>query len=122
VQVLITVEGDVDGQGLMRWLHADPVCKHAELSTMAGEPGQMGAGEIIQAVMDDSIALGGLLVAVGTWWEARRRRPGTPPVQVVIERGGVSMTVTGAAPADIQRIVQSLTRGDGEANGMDQPR
>jgi hypothetical protein len=122
MQVLIKVEGGVDGPGLMPWLHTDPVSKQAELSTVAGEPGQMGAGEIIQAVIEDSTALGSLVVAVATWWDAHRRRPGAPPVQVMIERGGTSMTVTSADPADIQRIVQSFTCADGEGSGLDCPR
>ncbi|MET9410544.1 hypothetical protein ABZX90_33030 [Streptomyces sp. NPDC002935] len=116
MHVLIKVDGDVHGRGLMPWLHADPVSKQAALSVMSGDPGQMGGGEIIQAVVQDSTALGSLLVAVGTWWDARRRRPGTPPVQVMIECGDISMTVTGADPADVHRIVQALTSGDGTVN------
>lgn len=122
MQVLIRVEGEVDGRGLMHWLHADPVSKQAELSTVAGDSGQMGTGEIVQAVMENSIALGGLVVAVSTWWDARRRRPGSPPVQVVIERDGISTTVTGADPAHIQRIVEALTSDDSEGDDLDLPR
>ncbi|MFF3581756.1 effector-associated constant component EACC1 [Streptomyces mirabilis] len=119
MQVLIKVDGDSEGPGLMAWLHADPVSKQAELSAVAGEPGQMGAGEIIQAVTQDSIALGNLLVAVGTWWDARRRRPGAVPTQVFIERGEIHLTVTSTDPDDIQRIVESLTCRDD--NDLDQP-
>jgi hypothetical protein len=116
--VLIRVEGETEDGGLLPWLLDDPVGKDAEFLSLPGAPGEMGVGDIIQAVIADTTALGSLVVAVATWLDTHRGRSAPAP-QVRIEQGSVSVTVTGDEPEEIARIVRALCQAPGDGPRAD---
>ena len=75
-----------------------------------------GAFEVINAVVADGIALGGLVVACATW---RSSRPAAPAVR--IERDGVTITVEDGSPDTVNRIVDALGRPHGPADEGESP-
>ncbi|WP_254716795.1 hypothetical protein [Actinomadura sp. WMMB 499] len=116
---MIRTSGDVDGRGLMAWLAMDPVAREVTFSVAPGAAHEMGAGEIIQAVFDNVIALGGLVTGVAAYVETRRARRAAPPaasprpseaLEVRLECGGATEVVRGNDPAEIARIVEALRR------------
>ncbi|MFI9051142.1 hypothetical protein [Streptomyces sp. NPDC053427] len=130
MQVDIVVDGETDGENdgrsltsLYRWLASDPDAgRRATLSLVPGRPGagdMGGAFDVINAVVANGIALGGLAVACATW---RASRPAAPAVR--IERDGVTITVEDGSPDTVNRIVEALGRpplpdgdGDPDADG-----
>ncbi|WP_051827480.1 effector-associated constant component EACC1 [Streptomyces bicolor] len=128
----ITVLDDDGGhlRALQRWLLRDPDSAGATL-TLRGRnatPGAMGPGlDLIDVVLSNVVALGGLLVAVATWRQSRANAP-----RVLVEREGVTVTVSGTDAEQIERLVRQLTApqttepGDGTpaatAATLDQPR
>ncbi|WP_143674036.1 effector-associated constant component EACC1 [Streptomyces caniscabiei] len=107
---------------LLRWLRADPVATHAELSLPKAESEQewMGAAETVQAVVDSATGLASLVVAVAAWRDARRQNPSrTPPPVVHIQHGAVSVEITDDDPAAVSRIIDALTAVDGSGTGED---
>ncbi|AJT62559.1 hypothetical protein T261_0870 [Streptomyces lydicus] len=114
MQVDIFVEPAAEGgsddralTSLYRWLARDPdTAGHTTISLAPGAPGagdMGGAFEVINAVVANAIALGGLAVACATWRDAR---PGAPVVR--IERDGVTVTVEDGSPETVSRIVAAL--------------
>ncbi|ARF53871.1 effector-associated constant component EACC1 [Streptomyces gilvosporeus] len=125
MQVDIAVDAQADGESddrsltsLYRWLGRDPeVVRHAQVSLVPrqAQPGDMGdAFEVINAVVANAIALGGLVVACATW---RGSRSAAPPVR--IERDGVTITVEDGSPESVHRIVAALARGDQDGDEAD---
>ncbi|MFD5796207.1 hypothetical protein ACFWIO_22255 [Streptomyces diastatochromogenes] len=96
----------VDGEGLVPWLAEDPVTREADI-VPAARAGEMGAGEIVHALLQDTASLGSLVVAVLAWRDSHRG--GRQPLpEVRFEREGAVVTVTAGDPADVERIVQAL--------------
>ncbi|MGW7097680.1 effector-associated constant component EACC1 [Streptomyces sp. NPDC054874] len=126
MRVQIEVQGDSDGADLLRWLKRDPAGAHATFSTppAEAEDSDMGAAEIIQAVVDNSTALGGLVIATAAWLDSRRatraaqaNAPTQPQAQVTIECDGAVVTVLNGDPAEIQRIIAVLSRAEDPDGG-----
>lgn len=118
MQVLVTVvdgnPGDADD--LLSWLRKDPAGAQAQPSLTGGSAEQMGAGEVVQGSIDTALALGGFLLAAGTWLDARRDRA-VERRQLRIERNGNSKAVTidGASPEQIERALRELLdSGEGD--------
>ncbi|MFD7880168.1 hypothetical protein ACFV5G_39895 [Streptomyces sp. NPDC059766] len=108
----VQVRVEEGGDDLMRWLRADLVAAHAELSLPTAESEQewMGTAETIQAVVDNATGLASLVVAVAAWREARRQNPArNPPPVVHIQHGAVSVEISNDDPAAVSRIVDALT-------------
>jgi hypothetical protein len=110
IEVSIRVD-DRDGQtagSLYRWLVLDQqVRRDATVSVRPAPPGageMGGAVDVINMVLSNSIALGGLLVAVSSW---RRSRP-TPPT-TRIEGDGFSLIIEDASPETVRRVLDALT-------------
>jgi hypothetical protein len=104
----------------MSWLAMDPVAREATFSVSSGAAYTMGPGETIQAVLDNAVALGGLVTAVAAYVETRRTRRAVPPadgsrqseaLEVRLECGGVTEFVRGDDPAKVARVVEALRRG-----------
>jgi hypothetical protein len=110
VQVKIVVQGEHDDQSLTslyRWLAEDrEVARDAAITPVATPPGRGemgGAFEVINVVLSQAIALGGLLVSCATW---RASRPRAPVVR--IERDGVTVTVEDGSPDTVRRVLAAL--------------
>lgn len=114
---MIEAEGGSPG-GLLPWLRRDPVAKAATFSPVA-RPGEMGAGEIIQTVLEDAFALGGLVVAIAAWRDARRspRQAEGPVVWVV--KDGIKVAVPTSDPELLDRALRVLLEQDGSSEGPD---
>ncbi|MEU6017078.1 hypothetical protein ABZ826_24395 [Streptomyces sp. NPDC047515] len=112
MQVRLRVEDGGEGGDLLRWLRNDPVAAHAQLSVLPAEPGQseMGVADVVQAVLDDPAGFGSLAVAVAAWRDARRqgRDRATAPT-VKIQYRDTTVEITHDDPAEIRRIVDTLT-------------
>jgi hypothetical protein len=68
-------------------------------------------------VLSNSIAVGGLLVAVSSWRKSRPRPPATR-----FERDGVSITIEDASPETVRRVMEALSdrpaeSGEDDADG-----
>lgn len=108
---------DDDGRqlrALRSWLMRDPDTGKALLGLRGRheQPGSMGSGslDLIDVVLSNAVGLSGLLVAVAGWRQSRGNRP-----QVRVEHQGVTVTVSGADPREIERLVRDLTRQDPES-------
>ncbi|WP_433347587.1 effector-associated constant component EACC1 [Microtetraspora malaysiensis] len=111
------MEGDVDGRGLLPWLLNDPVSRDASLSAI-GRPGEMGVGEVIQAVVENSISLGELILSIAMWRDSRRHGQGQQ-TELRIELHGVVVKVTGSKPEDIAATVSALMKARNHGDGDD---
>ncbi|MGW1764658.1 effector-associated constant component EACC1 [Streptomyces sp. NPDC002073] len=103
------------GDDLLRWLKADPVSAHTELSLPAAESEQesMGAAETVQAIVDSATGLTSLVIAVAAWRDARRHDPArNPPPVVHIQHGAASVQISADDPAAVARVVEALTAVD----------
>ncbi|MFD7000006.1 effector-associated constant component EACC1 [Streptomyces mirabilis] len=101
-------------RALRRWLMRDPDTAGASLSLRDRQerPGTMGGGlELIDVVLSNAVGLGGLLLAVANWRQSRGNGP-----EVRVEHRGVTVTVSGADPRHIERLVRQLT---GPGSGAD---
>ncbi|MET7421429.1 hypothetical protein [Dactylosporangium sp. NPDC005555] len=123
MDIRVEVDDEESLRQLYRWLRDDEIYRtvRVSLTPAAPRPGEMGAAlEVVNAVVSNGIALGGLLLAVVTW---RGTRPRPPRVRIV--RGDVTVELDGAAsPEEIRRLVDTLDPpGDDEppAPGPTQP-
>ncbi|MFE7929972.1 hypothetical protein ACFU6S_14780 [Streptomyces sp. NPDC057456] len=120
VLVLIEAGKDGDGPDLLRWLRRDPVAAHAKLSAapVSTADDGMGAAEIVQAVVDNATAIGGLVIATAAWWDTRRtaRSSGTHP-DVKIACNGTVVTISSSDSAKVQEIIDTLTRVENHHGG-----
>ncbi|MFD4140984.1 hypothetical protein [Streptomyces sp. NPDC058572] len=123
MRVRIEVEGDAgdeldqsteDVLLLYRWLSSDPdVANGGGLALVPcgadGEAaGTMGPGlDAVEAVINGSVQLAQLALAVATWRLAR-----THPPRIRIERGGTTVTLDGDDPEWIRRVVSALDEPD----------
>jgi hypothetical protein len=112
IEVSIRVDGQ-DGQpaaSLYRWLALDPQVRQETTMSITATPpgaGEMGGAlEVINVILSNSIAVGGLLVAVSSWRKSRPRPPTTR-----IERDGFSITIEDASPETVRRVLDALTDG-----------
>jgi Effector Associated Constant Component 1 len=121
LRIVIHVEGANDGADLMRWLAEDPIAMNASFSPVTSQQDDaMGLGDVIQTVIDNTTALGGLVVAIAAWRDSRNARIDPPPA-VRIERNGVTATITSADPAEVERITRLLSERPREPGNDDPP-
>ncbi len=100
---------------LYRWLRDDEIRRAVPvtLTPTPPRPGEMGAAfEVINAVVSNGIALGGLLVAVAAW---RSSLPRAPRVRI---RHGDTVVELDGTPDEIRRVVDAL---DPPADPQPQP-
>ncbi|MEV6751325.1 hypothetical protein [Streptomyces sp. NPDC051214] len=99
---------------LYRWLLAEPELRgQAQVSTAARHtaPGSMGDGlDLVNVVLANSIALGGLVTAVAAWRGSRPRPP-----QVRLERDGVVVTLRDSSPETVEQVLRLWNEGAGPA-------
>jgi hypothetical protein len=118
VSIRVDDRDDQTAGSLYRWLALDPqVRQDATVSLTATPPGageMGGALEVINVVLSNGIAVGGLLIAVSSW---RRSRPRPPTIRLV--RDGVSVTIEDASPETVRRVVQALTDRPADPGGDD---
>lgn len=112
MQVQIRLGDGGDGRDLLRWLRNDPIAARAELGVLPAEAGQseMGTADVVQVALDNVSGLGGLVVAVAAWRDARRQgqaRTAAPTVRIQYET--VTVEVTDDDPATVRRIIDALT-------------
>jgi hypothetical protein len=105
-------------RSLYDWLRDEPdVRRYARISlgTGEGKPGGMGGAalEVIKLVTDTAFQSASLALAVAAWRAAHRSTRGQEP-EVTISRGGRQVTLTGAGPEDVARVVRALDTGDAE--------
>ncbi|MET0425707.1 MAG: hypothetical protein ABW046_17700, partial [Actinoplanes sp.] len=119
-QLEVSIRVDEVGS-LYRWLALDPqVRQEATVSLRPAPPadGEMGGAlEVINVVLSNSIAVGGLLVAVSSWRKSRPRAP-----RATLEHNGVRIVLEDASPENVRRVVEALTDrpaepGEGERDG-----
>jgi uncharacterized protein YhdP len=121
MQVMIHVDQGASSTSLMSWLRNDPVARSVTFSTAHVSQDKMGVGDVIQAIVENTIALAELIVAVAAWRDARHGRADPPP-QVRLEGGEVSMTISSADPTEVARIVQALGQHHDPPGGGEGPR
>lgn len=121
-QVSIRVD-DPDGRqagSLYRWLTLDPqVRQDATVSLRTAPPatGEMGGVlEVIDVVLSNGVAVGGLLVAVASW---RRSRPRPPAPR--IEGDTFSIVIEDASPETVRRVLDALTDSPENPDGPESP-
>ncbi|MEU4611654.1 effector-associated constant component EACC1 [Streptomyces umbrinus] len=120
VLVLIQAGKDGDGPDLLRWLKSDPVAAHAKLSAApaASDDDGMGAAEVVQAVVDNATAIGGLVMSTVAWWDARRNaRSSGAQSGVRIECNGAVVTINTSDPAKVQEVIDTLKRTEQPRGG-----
>ncbi|MGW0906170.1 effector-associated constant component EACC1 [Streptomyces sp. NPDC002853] len=104
------VESTAAVLSLYRWLMAEPELRgRARVSTGARHvaPGSMGDGlDLVNVVLANSIALGGLVTAVAAWRGSRPRPP-----QVRLERDGVVITLQDSSPETVEQVLRLWNEG-----------
>ncbi|WP_051707420.1 MULTISPECIES: effector-associated constant component EACC1 [unclassified Streptomyces] len=96
---------------LYRWLRTDPELRHrVALRQAAPDPGPgegaMGAFDVVDAVVVDTLALLDLFLSYLAYRETRRTA-GT----VTVTRGGTTVTVRGETDEEALRLVRALLDG-----------
>jgi hypothetical protein len=108
IEVMTRVCIDVDEDSrlpLYRWLIDDPdVRRDATVSLAGGQRENMGALDVINVVLSNTIAFSGLVVAIASWRGVRR-----DPPQVQIERDGVRVTVNDASAETLRRVIEAFS-------------
>jgi hypothetical protein len=110
----LDVQGDDDEdetRSLYRWLIDDPVAiRQAELSWTAdgsAPAGSMGGPEIIEAVVQNGIALGSLLVSYLQWKQASRRRDNAT---MEIRHGDRVYSLRGTSEESVAEVIRAIER------------
>lgn len=106
MEIRLEVDDEESLRQLYMWLRDDDIRRSVpvRLTPTAPVPGQMGGAlEVINALVSNGIALGGLLMAIVAWRESRPRAP-----RVRIERDGTVVELTGSSPEEIRRVVEAL--------------
>lgn len=94
---------------LYQWLAADPDVQHnTTLSFGNPQQGDMGALDVINVVLSNTIAFSGLVVAIASWRDSRRGAPG-----VEIEKDGVRVSVADGSPETIRAVIDALSEERG---------
>ncbi|MBF4138098.1 effector-associated constant component EACC1 [Streptomyces albidoflavus] len=110
MEIVLRVDEMVGGEseGLLRWLLQEEDLRGlARVSARATDsPGAMGGAslDVLDVILSNSIALGGLIATVLAW---RSSRPAPPPT-VQFEVNGVSVTLTTDDPETVQSLIESL--------------
>ncbi|MGC0422090.1 effector-associated constant component EACC1 [Embleya sp. AB8] len=111
--VQVGVVGDEGGEvaALQRWLAMDPDLRGGVAISYAEDDtvGAMGVSlELVNVVLSNGIALGGLLVAIAGWRRSRAPLGGPGAPDIVIRRGDTEVVLSGAAEEDVVRAVRAL--------------
>ncbi|MFD9477155.1 hypothetical protein [Streptomyces nojiriensis] len=106
----ILLDGDAPGRDLhqlAQWLRQNTAIRTGAAITLRPAPtaeGEMGAAlDVIALITETGFSIANLVLVISTW---RRTRPSAPAV--VIERGGVRVTVDSDDQAEITRLVRML--------------
>lgn len=105
MDISLEVDDEESLRMLYRWLRDDEIRRTVPVTLLPTppRPGEMGAAfDIITAVVNNGIALGGLLVAVASW---RGSRPRPPRVRI---RHRDTVVELDGSPDEIRRIVDAL--------------
>lgn len=118
MRVRIDVEGEPgEGLELVAWIQAAVPADSTSVTVGSGGPKWLGAGDLVQTLIADTSGIGGLVMAVATWRDARRHaRAGAP--RVVIKGDGVEVVVDGCDPAEVEALALRLTGNDGSGSGQ----
>jgi hypothetical protein len=113
MELRISIEGADDDSALAalyRWLARDSdLVRQSRISLVSAPPApgeQGGTLEAISAVLANATALGGLVTAVLTYRDARRRTD--PRASVRLERDGVVVTIPPGSQVPIEQIITRL--------------
>lgn len=120
-------DDDAELRSLLRWIRDEDELRgvaRADLVAAPPTPGEMGGSlEAIKLVIDSSAQLTTVAVAVGGWWKNRRGAKAAPmsnPVDLVIERDGSRISVSGAtleeATGALEEIKKFLEGEDGASS------
>ncbi|WP_131737530.1 effector-associated constant component EACC1 [Actinomadura roseirufa] len=111
--IRIQIDGDFADEelsSLHRWLLDEPdIRQNSQVALESKEPseGEMGTTlDVISLLTTSTLQLPTVIDTINGWWRTRRREP-----TVVIERNGVTVTITGADPA---AVVRALMAAEGE--------
>lgn len=105
MDIRLEVDDEDSLRALYLWLRDDEIRRTVPvtLTPTPPRPGEMGAAfEVINAVVSNGIALGGLLVAVASWRASRPRPP-----RVRIQHRDTVVELDGS-PDEIRRVVDAL--------------
>ena len=105
MDISLAVDDEDSLRALYQWLRDDEIRRvvPVTLTPTPPRPGEMGAAfEVINAVVSNGIALGGLLVAVASW---RASRPQAPRVRI---RHRDTVVELDGSPDEIRRLVDAL--------------
>lgn len=104
--VIRTAQGT--GADLYRWLLDDPDLPRDASVTPAADgsaPGEMGlAFDVLNLVLPNSIALGGLMVSIATFRASQRDRTGTAP-QISVGHADTFVAVQGDGSEVLRRLL-----------------
>lgn len=124
MELRISIQGaDDDGAlaALYRWLARDSdLVRQSRMSLVSAptSPGEQGGTfEAISAVVANATALGGLVTAVLTYRDARRRTDSRASVR--LERDGVVVTIPPGSQVPIEEIITRLTGLSGPGDGAE---
>jgi hypothetical protein len=107
VHISVT-DDDVQGHAtlttLFRWLRQDLQSgAQWELRPRRSTDAQGGAFEVINALIGDSVGVGGLALSYAAWRQAHRS-----PSKITFERDGLTVTVEDASPESLRLIADAL--------------
>lgn len=108
---------------LYEWLRRDAGLARDATVTMASSgrhPGEQGALDVVDVLLRDVSAIGGLSVSIAMWRLSRRRN-----TTVTIRRAGEEVTVDGADAETVAKAIRALppdpAPGKREGQDNDQP-
>jgi len=118
MSLTLTVPDRVELHSLYEWLRHDTGLARDATVTMASSglnPGEQGALDVIDVLLRDVSAIGGLSVSIAMWRLSRRRN-----TTVTIRRSGEQVIVDGADAETVAKAIRALPP-DRDSPGEDNP-
>jgi hypothetical protein len=112
LSLTMTLPDPLELHSLHDWLRHDTTVARettVSLASSGGDLGEQGALDVIDIILKDATAIGGLAVSIATWQLNRRRK-----TTVTFRRGTAEVTVDAADAETLAKAIRALPPEDGD--------